>query len=51
MQTFYTGSWKQHTGQAYNCNRYREDVSGLSKKRASLERYLHVGYVFFNFKI
>ena len=35
------GSWKVHTGQAYNCNRYIEDASGLSKKRASLERYLH----------
>ncbi|OAD00979.1 hypothetical protein MUCCIDRAFT_43025 [Mucor lusitanicus CBS 277.49] len=35
------GDWKTHSGQAYNCNRYREDTAGLSKKRASLERYLH----------
>ncbi|GAN06593.1 RING-5 like protein [Mucor ambiguus] len=35
------GDWKTHNGQAYNCNRYTEDTAGLSKKRASLERYLH----------
>ncbi|KAL9541663.1 hypothetical protein MBANPS3_008996 [Mucor bainieri] len=35
------GDWKTHSGQAYNCNRYTEDTAGLSKKRASLERYLH----------
>ncbi|CEP13137.1 hypothetical protein [Parasitella parasitica] len=35
------GSWKSHNGLSYNCNRYQEDKSGLSEKRASLERYLH----------
>ncbi|KAI8647651.1 hypothetical protein BD408DRAFT_473390 [Parasitella parasitica] len=35
------GSWRHHSGQAYNCNRYREDTPGLSTKRANIERYLH----------
>jgi IBR domain, a half RING-finger domain len=45
------GPWSEHGSQWYNCNRYEENSSTdardhQAKSRASLERYLHVLYLF-----
>ncbi len=35
------GSWQNHTGDAYACNRYRDKGDKVSASRQQLERYLH----------